>query len=199
MEEQNKYQTNEQESERKKRRAVIIAVIILLLIVGVTIGYAGLSTNLKINGTTKIDKTQWAVCFDSTNVRVKSGSIRAIKEASVVGDSAQVCSTEITYEIRFTEPGQYYEFEVDAKNTGTINAKLSNTNKTALTEDQQKYIKYTVTYADGSTIATNDTLNVNQTRTYKVRVEFDPDTSDGTLNVPATDLTLSFSATYVQA
>ena len=124
MKEQNVDQETYQESDRKKRRAIIIAAIILLLIVGVTIGYAGLSTGLNINGTTKIDETRWKICF--TRVAVKSGSVTAEVAPSVDPDG---CTTSVDYSVKLQKLGDFYEFDIDVENLGTLDGQAINTVK----------------------------------------------------------------------
>ena len=55
------------------------------------------------------DDINWKIEFD--NVKIDSGSVRAVKDATI--DSSK---TEITYEVIMTEPGQFYSFKVDILN-----------------------------------------------------------------------------------
>ena len=187
-------QETEQESERKRRRAIIIAALILLLIVGVTIGYAGLSTTLKINGQADVKEPDWKICF--TQVRVASNSVTASSPAAI--DSTDC--TKVNYAVSLEYPGEFYEFDVDVKNYSLKkDAKADTPVMTGLTAEQKEFVNYTVTYKDGSEIKKDDRLNKDSTKTYTVRVEYkDTVTEDMLPNAPG-KLNLSFEIPYVQA
>lgn len=188
-------QETEQESERKRRRAIIIAALILLLIVGVTIGYAGLSGTLNINGETNVKEPDWGICF--TQVRVASNSVTASRPAAIDPNDC----TKVNYAVDLEYPGEFYEFDVDVKNFSLKrDAKAgSDPIMTQLTAKQSEYITYDVTYKDGSRIKKGDILSKDSTRTYTVRVEYkDTVTEDMIANAPGL-LNLSFEIPYVQA
>ena len=85
----------------KKKNKKYMLVILLLLVVGVSIGYAALTTTLNINGNTKIEKATWDVHFE--NLQVTDGSVVATKTAVIDSDT-----TTINYEINLAEPGDFY-------------------------------------------------------------------------------------------
>ena len=133
------------------------------------------------------------------------------KEGSVSGDAvtqaAQITNTEKTlveYSITLSEPGEFYEFTVDAKNEGTIDGMINVvSNKTyesnGTTEKSlPEYLTYSVTYSDGKTIAPKQLLKAGTTEKYKVRVEFKDVAAD---KLPAQEETIKFkfSVEYVQA
>ena len=186
----------------KSRKLIIMLALVLLLTI--SIGYAAISTELKINGTANIAATSWNVYF--TNVQPGSGSVAA----SVAPTTSGTTTTQLDYTVTLEKPGDFYEFTVDVKNGGTINAKIANngvvkTMKTGttelvdLTEAQAKLINYTVTYADNSAISAGDTLAKNGTannadkRTLKVRVEYKTDITAAELNAVNEDITLNLS------
>lgn len=182
----------QREEEKKKRRAIIIAAIILLLIVGVTIGYAGFSTNLQINGNTNIKKPNWDIHFQ--NIQVKSGSATASSPATI--DSSK---TKVDYTVTL-EYGQFYEFDVDVTNAGALDGKVSSIIKSGLTTEYDKFLNYDVKYKNGNKINTNDELKAGETKTYTVRLEYDPNTPSSDLpNEDIQNLHLSFEAVYVQS
>lgn len=184
---------------RKQRNKKLVIVAILLLMV-ISIGYAAISTTLTINGTASIAKTSWNVHFE--NLVETTGGVTPTTAPSVTGTE----TTEITYAVTLEKPGDFYEFTVDVKNGGTINAKIAENGvqNTELTTEQAKYAKYTVTYADGTAIADGDKLaksgETGDTRTVKVRVEYRNDIDAETLNALESDLTLNLTCTlnYVQ-
>ena len=122
--------------ERFNKYLIIIAISLVFLI---TIGYAFLSTTLTINGASTINEVTWDVHFE--NVVVKTGSVTA--ETPVIDTN----KTTVTYGVTLSNPGDYYEFTVDVKNDGsvdamidTITSKLNNTIITTL----PNYLNYNV-------------------------------------------------------
>ncbi|MBR1718694.1 MAG: hypothetical protein IJ715_05440 [Bacilli bacterium] len=175
-----------------QRRYLFMVLIILLL--SISLGYALLSTNLNIVGTTVVKDNKWDIYFD--NVQVKSGSVTASTPAI---DTAK---TTVSYSVNLNLPGDYFEFTVDAKNAGTIDgmisavsSKLNSTEITTL----PNYLEYSVSYSDGVAIQNNHLLEAGKTETYKVRVGYKKDISATDLPSTEQTLNLTFSVTYVQA
>ena len=183
---------------RKKKR--VIPFLILLIVI--TVGYAFLSETLVINGTANIKKTTWSIIWD--NVQVKDGSV---KDDAVTTD-ASITNTEKTlveYSINLSEPGEFYEFTVDAKNEGTIDGMVNVvTNKAyqsdGITERElPEYLTYTVTYSDGTAIESRHLLSAGSTEKYKVRVEYKKDIEASELPTESETLIFKFSVDYIQA
>ena len=182
--------------KNRKRRDYL--GILLLLVVGLSVGYALLQTTLTINGTSKIKGNTWDIHFE--NLQVTGGSV-----AIGTGDSAatiQSSTTDITYTVTLNEPGDFYEFTVDAVNAGTIDgmvesvtSKLNNAPITTL----PTYLNYSVTYSDGVAISPNQYLKAGESETYKVRIEFNKDISVTDLPSTIQTLTLDFGVVYIQA
>ena len=176
-------------------------ILFLTLLLVITVGYALLSQTLDINGTTNIKKTTWSIIWD--NVVVKDGSV----SGDAVTTAASITNTEKTlveYSISLSEPGEFYEFTVDAKNEGTIDAmvnvvsnKVYESNGTT-EKTLPEYLTYTVTYSDGKTIEPKHLLSAGSTEKYKVRVEFKDVSAD---KLPSQNETLKFKfeVEYIQA
>ena len=176
-------------------------ILFLTLLLVITVGYALLSQTLDINGTTNIKKTTWSIIWD--NVVVNENSVKG----DAVTQAAQITNTEKTlveYSITLSEPGEFYEFTVDAKNEGTIDGMVNIvSNKTyesnGTTEKTlPEYLTYSVTYSDGKAIAPKQLLKAGTTEKYKVRVEFKDVSAD---KLPSQNETLKFKfeVEYVQA
>ena len=173
-----------------QRRYLFTVLFVILL----SLGYALLTTNLNIVGTTVVKDNKWDIYFD--NVQVKSGSVTA---STPVIDTAK---TTVSYSVTLNLPGDYFEFTVDAKNAGTIDgmisavsSKLNGTEITTL----PNYLEYSVTYSDGIAIQNNHLLEAGKSETYKVRVGYKKDISATDLPSTEQTLNLTFSVTYVQA
>ena len=176
-------------------------ILFLTLLLVITVGYALLSQTLDINGTTNIKKSNWSIIWDNV----------VVNENSVKGDSvttaASITNTEKTlveYSISLSEPGEFYEFTVDAKNEGTIDG-MVNTVSNKVYESNgttektlPEYLTYSVTYSDGKAIEPKQLLKAGSTEKYKVRVEFKDVEAD---KLPSQNETLKFkfAVEYVQA
>ena len=172
------------------KKMIAIAIVLLLAI---SIGYAALSTTLTINGTANIAANSWLKYF--TNVQIKTGSGTATQVPTTSGTS----TTTLTWVVNLQTPGDYYEYNVDVKNDGTIDAMIGSLSNTPLTTAQAKYLDYTVTYSDGATIEQYDKLDSGETVTLKVRVEYKTDLNPEDLPTENTPVTLTYTSNYVQA
>ena len=177
--------------ERKRKLNYLLVIILLLL---VSIGYAVLSTNLNILGSSQISAPSWDIHWE--NVQVKTGSVSASTP------TIDTNKTTVNYSVTLTIPGEYYEFTVDAVNAGTIDGmvsvvsnKLNNVEITTL----PNYLEYSVTYEDGIDIAPNHLLASNSSEKYKVHVGYKKDISVSDIPSTAQTLNLTFSVTYVQS
>ncbi len=184
--------------EDKEQHSKSIIAALLILLVGVSIGYAMLSTTLLIKGDAVIKKATWDIHFD--NVQIDSGSV-AINSANgekkaEIKDSIR---TLVEYNVVLNNPGDYYEFTVDVVNSGTMDAKISNVNLSGI-EGHEKYFTYSVVWDDnGETPAVNDVLEQGQSRKVRVKVQYDPNVTGDDLPTQDQTLELEFSMNYVQA
>ena len=200
--------------KNRKRNKLFILVIILL---GITIGYAALTSTLKINGSTAVTKNTWNIYWD--NIANQDGVTPTTSQ--IVSENANHPNNIVNFEVAFDKPGDYYEFTVDAVNAGTLDAMITdielkvndnpiinivnNSLVTVSPSPLPSYIKYTVTYADGKEIGLNHLLpkmsnNVETTKTYKIRVEYDKEAvTNDTLVDENVEYSFSFAVTYGQA
>ncbi len=187
---------------KKKRRKELYRVLLFILLMIVSIGYAVLSTNLKINGFSKINSSNWDIHFANVVVNSNSVSIGTGDQAATITANND---TEVTYTVTLSKPGDFYEFTVDAVNAGSIDgmisAIVSKLNNTVIDTNHPlpNYLSYSVTYSDGIELANNQYLKAGDTETYKVRVEFLKDIENNQLPSSDQNLSFSFSVTYVQA
>ncbi|MBQ6497340.1 MAG: hypothetical protein IJI58_01335 [Bacilli bacterium] len=177
---------------QRKQQSMKNTIILLILIVG--LGYALLQSNLNIQGIANMGNPTWDIHW--ANVQVTEGSVEA---NTPVIDAAK---TTVTYSVVLNIPGEYYEFTVDAVNSGTIDGMIesitSKLNGATIT-NLPDYLEYTVSYYDGVALAVNHLLAANSTEKYRVRIKYRDDIN---LNqIPATNqtLTLQFTVKYKQA
>ena len=177
--------------KKKKTKSMLILGLLLL---GITVGYAILNTNLSINGTGTINKPTWDIHFE--NIVTKSGSVTPTTAANISNEGKTV-----TYAVTFSTPGEYYEFNVDVKNAGTIDGMIESVTSTVNSQpisNLPNYLEYSVTYSDGSEIQANHMLNAGDTEGYKVRLEFDRDVNPEDLPSTNEDYVINLGSTFVQ-
>ena len=164
----------------------------LLLLILISIGYAALTANLTIQGTTKLGGNTWNVQLENIHDEVLHGA--TLDSATAInGDT-------LTFSVTLAKPGDYYEFKVDVTNNGGIDAKIGTAPViNGFTPEQLELASYSIKYSDNSDIALNDELPINQTKTIVVRVEFRDDIANDDLPTTLTTLnTLSLTLNYVQ-
>ena len=181
---------------RNRRKNMYLFLFILLCSLG--LGYAFLRTELSINGTADFLDARWDVHFANLVVNPNSVALSTGNTAATISAS----TTEVTYAITLNEPGDFYEFTVDAVNAGnmdamidTISSKMGGADITTL----PAYMEYSVAYSDGIELAPNQCLKAGETDTYKVHIGFKKEISASDLTGQVENKTFSFSVTYVQA
>ena len=185
-------------NKRNKRITSYFILFSLLIIIGVA--FAILQANLQINGTAKITQNTWDVHFD--NIEVTTGSVPiGTGDTAATIDPQNNC--KVDFSVTLSLPGDFYEFTVDVKNAGTIDAMIGSlTNSLKLNNvavaEVPDYLDYSITYVDGMSLAQNQLLSAGVTETYKVRVEFKTDIDAEDLPGAET-LSTSFEVVYVQA
>ena len=165
--------------KNKKQRRIMFLLIILLCL---TLGFALLSTTLKINGTASIKSNTWDIHWDDTSVNVTSGSVSA--DTPLVSTTTSTKDT-VSFDVELELPGDFYEFEIDAINEGSVDGAI-NTVSTLIYDssdlehpltgdDIPEYLIYTVKYDDGTAPQDGDILEHGDSKTYKIRLEYDED------------------------
>ena len=186
-------------NNKKKNRIFLL----LILLLGITVGFAVLATTLKINGNAGIGKNSWNIYWDSIG---NEDGVTPETATEIVDEDTTHKKNIVTFDVTFDKPGDFYEFQVDAVNAGTIDAEIleieSKYNDAVISQENPlpSYLKYSVKYADGSDITVGDKLAKRTSTTeftrkrYKIRVEYDKDavTIDD-VNDQDGDVTHSFS------
>lgn len=180
----------------KIKKSIVLGFFFVLICLG--FGYAFLTTTLTINGVTDIDSNTWDIYWN--NVQVTTGSVSGtqVTQAPTISND----KTNVSFQVRLSKPGDFYEFTVDAKNDGTIDSMIDVQNKymnDVVIETLPDYLNYTVTYSDNSPIMENHLLGANQTVTYKIRVEYRQDIWPDQLPSTQEGYTFGYEVSYVQA
>ena len=181
---------------QRKQEATKNIILLLILIIG--LGYAILQENLNITGASSLNNPTWDIHWE--NVQVKTGSVTGTNV--VTAPTINGAKTTVTYSIILSTPGDYYEFTVDAVNSGTIDgmiesitSKLNGATITTL----PNYLEYTISYADDVPLASNQLLASGTTETYKVRIKYKDDIELNQIPASNQTLTLQFTVKYKQA
>ncbi len=150
----------------KVKKRYIVILLLVLLLMGVTVGYSVLSTSLTISGVTKIKTTKvWDVHFESVNVT--EGSVKENVKPHI-----NKGKTSITYSVDLAKPGDFYEFTITVRNSGSIDAKLSDAPMISGIDENDAYVKHTFTHNDNSPIVIGEGISVGSAKKYKVRIEY---------------------------
>lgn len=147
---------------RSKQQTIIIALIGVIF--GMTVGYSALNQLLNINGTSKIT-SNWDIHFETIteNTMVDATTLQ----------SEIVSNTSATFNVDLKKPGSSAEYIVTVKNGGTIDASVSaihgidEINAASPTD-----IEYSI-----SDIAVGDNLASNESKTFKVKVTWKPEST----------------------
>jgi len=153
------------------------------------------------SGPTPIDCTKDPDKSDATKCTCDANGVcTPIAQIWLIGDSVYFRHT-------LKEPGDVFTFDTTYTNGGSIDAKLGSFTKSTLNATAQQFLTYEVKNADGSSIQTNEPLNIGESHTYRVTVTYK---NVQTLPTPAqidlinevadghTGATSEFTANYVQ-
>ena len=193
---------------RRKVRSKNLKLLLVLLLMIVTVGYATLTTNLTINGTSKINNSTWNVHFNNPSAAT-TGSVSIDSNDNTQYAARKDSATQVSYSVLLSEPGDFYEFTVEVENEGSIDAMIdeitstiqigSGTVQNITSQTLPAWLNYTVTYSDGIPIAPKQKLDHGTTENYKVRVEFKRDITNAQLEDAANkELHFVFGVEYTQ-
>ena len=174
-----------------RKTLYLVLTIMIVSVFTLSIAYAAMSTALEIHGNSEVVASSWDIHLE--NVQVKSGSV-ATNAPVISGNST------LAFDVELNMPGEFYEFTVDVVNEGSIDAMIDSVLKTPeLTSEQAKYIKYEITYENGESISTKQTLKKGTSTPIKVRVEYRKDLVVSDLPNTSTELSLKLKLVYVQS
>ena len=173
------------------RPIYFISFIVMLILL--SIAYASLATMLgvKVNGQKKIDSLNWRIEWD--NIQEHEGSVTPISEATIDDEK-----TTINYSVALAKPGDYYAFDADMVNRGTIDAKINEIVNRGISDAQRRYIDYTIKYKDGKEPSEGDKLDASERRTVTVIVKYKEDLNQEDLPAYDQTLNLTYQIIYVE-
>ena len=173
-------------------------------LVGITVAYATLSSNLKISGTAKVATATWNVKFESLSAGTATGYATLPSTGKL---AIQTGSTTISGDLgTLKAPGDTITYTVKVKNAGTINAKVNNVTTPTLTckpvasggnttnaTNFCKNLAYTVKYSDNTAIAANQTLTAGSSKDITIKmVNHNNSVLSEDVSVSASAMTLNY-------
>ena len=178
--------------KKKISKKNLLFIVGIVLVLSITLGSAIVSSLLKIEGNTTIKKSSWVIYFDS--VRKSTDSVSSTNDAKITNTE----KTKVEFSANLKEPGDFYEFTVYTVNDGSIDAMINSIEKTTLTEEQQKYLDYIITYDNGRELKKCDPLDANTRRRIKAIVKFKDGLDINDYPKEDVNLDLFFDINYVQ-
>ena len=164
---------------RKKQRIIIGTLCSIL--VGLAIGYAVLSSQLNIQGTGSVISN-----FQILFTKIEEGTMNGAKtiQKEIVGD------TTANFIIDLKSPGSTGEYIITVENRGTIDAYVKDIKGVVDSNKKEpKDIQFSI---DG--LKVNDKLKARETKTFKVKVNWDSNAT----TIPETSKDLSLTIDFVQ-
>lgn len=184
--------------EKQRSTQMLVIAVLAVAVLTMSVGFAVFTQTLNINGNTTIGSSSWNVKFVTDSYMETSGSV------TVSSEDRTITGTSITYSVKLTKPGDFYEFTINVKNSGTFNAKLTGVTLSTLTTEQSKYLTYKLTYNDSVEYSkTTSGLSValsakNGVVPVKVRIEYVQPENPGDLPQEEVVIPLSASLSYEQ-
>ena len=180
------------EKQRKIKVLAIAALIITIL--GLTVAFAALSQTLTINGAATLDAAKWGIKFENLSDGKTSGDA-TINDTAVIADDLVTINN---IDVSLSTPGDSVTYTVDLVNEGTINAEIYSIETPSLTEEQERYTNFTVTYDDGKEVKQGDILEQSSRKNITIKIEFDKDITDTDLPSETQNIDLSYKLNFVQ-
>ena len=140
----------------------LVVLALVLSVVGISIGFAAMSTDLTINGSAEVVPASWDIKFKDLSSPTITGDAEVTTAPTITSD------THIgNYAVKLTKPGDSVTYTFKVANDGTIDALLTNfikatptftgTGATAAADATivQNNFVYTITYSDDTAITKN--------------------------------------------
>ena len=176
-----------------KTNSMVLFLFAFILLLGV--GYAYINTDVDVQGAGKVTSSKWDVHFD--NVVVNENSFNSVEGSPL---PSIVDNYTITFNVGLDSPGDFYEFNVDVVNNGTIDAMINDIIiSPELTEEQAKLFKYDIKYSDGVDLEKNQLLRAGETKTLKVLFKYNELEDYLDYSVDNQSFDFSITINYVQA
>ena len=171
---------------RKERNGKTIAIAALVIaVIGLSVGFASISTVLNIKGSGRVQSSSFDVHFESLTTTPSKTETTTVATAPQIQEG----STEISdFSVTFAQPGDYITYTFNIVNGGTYDAEIETVNVPTPTctgtgasaETDKKnvcdYLTYTLTYEDDTPVAVGNTLTQDESsKAVKLTLAYDKD------------------------
>ncbi len=175
----------------RRKDLILIALSLVVSIITMTIAYAALNVSLSIYGNAQIMASNWDIHLEN---------IKVSKDSVTDGEATITSTTTASFSTTLSKPGDFYEFTVEIKNSGSIDAMISSISKEPnLFEKQAKYLNYIITYDNGDSILDKQIVKSGEFVRLKIKLEFKKDINVVDLPSIVEELEFSFNVNYVQS
>lgn len=181
---------------RKKTKIMsIVTIVLVAAIVVMAVGYAALSTQLTVSGTSRSGNATWNVDFRSINI------VEDISNGYTENSLPNVSGTAASFDVSLNYPGSKVVYEIVVQNTGTIDAVYKGiTGVDTINNAEPSYIKW---YAERIDPVTGQSINgeadiekLTGTQTFRVTIEWDSSSTSQSSNSIQKNGTIYFD--YIQ-
>ena len=196
----------------KRRDGKVTALVALFIgVIGLSIGFASLSTALSINGSATVESSNWDIHFANLQNFAKTGTAAQVTAPTIKGEGSTVIGD---YSVTLQTPKDSISYTFDIVNGGDYAAKISTitvptpqcagTGDTATTDADNvcKYLTYTLKYTGtNADVKANDELAAGATKTVKLTLTYDEAGAATAAELPKGDVSISnlqIPITYVQ-
>ena len=177
----------------KQKRAALVTLIVA--IVGLTVAFAALSSNLTISGNAKLDPINWDIYFDNI-ANIKKEGKASIESVPVIDTSDRRKINGMS--VILVEPGDKVTFTVDLVNESDITAIIDKIDTPTINYD---FIEFKAIYTDNDKEVTKGdvikakTDGVAGTANITISVYYSKDkvTNDTLNNIPPGGLEIGFN------
>ena len=170
-------------------KMVRISIFVLSVITVLAITYAAFTGQLNITGTAVNRQSGWDIHFENVSNITTSGTAKVLNNHQPTINPNN--HTQIQdYEVSLTSPNDSISFTFDVVNDGNYNASISDidigtpqctsTDTTSATNTCNN-LTYTLRYASGATVNTNDILYAKDKLSFKVTLQFNDITNPALL------------------
>ena len=180
-----------------KELNILSIISVIISVVCLTVAFASLSTTIRVSGTSFMKAASWNIAFQTPLNLTNSTGGRWIDNpvGGTVEGEPKIIGTTLYFNAELDERGDYVSFDIPVKNTGTIDAILSNVATSISGIDKDILILSVVDSNSNNLTSGSMTLNADETKTITVKAAFDPSALD--IELPAADSDVTIEVTLL--
>ena len=124
-----------------KKKRTLFLILVFVLLIGISVGYAVITTALNVNGTVGLGRASFAIHFDNVGTLTHKATVNT--EAYI---SDPVNKQAISFDVYLANIGDDYQFTTDIVNEGTIPGQVDSITLEGITESQARILDYELYY-----------------------------------------------------